>query len=165
MARLVERLAETWALAGGVLLLAIMLVTSVNVAGFGLDRIARVYGASVSGLPGYEDFVSLAISSAALMFLPYCQQKRGHVSVDLFVSAFPAWLQRNLDRSWLILTTAAAAFLAYWMVFGMLEARDDNVLSAVLGWPVWPFYAPGIVSLVLWALVAVIQVFEGYENA
>jgi hypothetical protein len=24
----------------------------------------------------------------------------------------------------------------------------------VLGWPVWPFYLPGIASLVLWAAVA-----------
>ena len=159
MARFAARLAEWWALAGGVLVLAIMIVTSVNVAAFGLDRIARVYGASVSALPGYEDFVRLAVSGAALMFFPYCQLRRGHVSVDLFVGMLPPAAGVVLDRLWLAATVALALFLAYWMTFGLLETRNDQALSPVLGWPEWPFYIPGIASLLLWALIAGIQVF------
>ena len=33
------------------------------------------------------------------------------------------------------------------------------LVSPVLGWPEWPFYLPGIVSLALWALVALSQIF------
>ncbi|MEO1265033.1 MAG: hypothetical protein AAFV26_04945 [Pseudomonadota bacterium] len=90
MSRAVTRVAESWALAGGIILLAIMAITSVNVAGFGLDRLARLFGANISGLPGYEDVVRLSISSAALMFLPWCQAQRGHVTVDLFGPAMPS---------------------------------------------------------------------------
>lgn len=147
------------------LVIAIMLVTSINVTGFGLDRIARLYGGSVSGLPGYEDFVGLAISCAALMFMPYCQLKRGHVNVELFVAMLPAVVQRALDRTWLIVTMLVTLFLAYWMVFGMLETRADNVSSAILGWPVWPFYVPGIVSLALWAFVALLQIITEHGDA
>ncbi|MGI9509865.1 MAG: TRAP transporter small permease subunit, partial [Geminicoccaceae bacterium] len=94
MSKLAERLAQGWALAGGILIMAIMIVTSVNVGAFGLDRIARLFGSNVAALPGYEDFVRLAISCAALMFLPYCQFRRGHVAVDLLVSRLPAWFRR-----------------------------------------------------------------------
>ena len=59
-----------------------------------------------------------------------------------------------------MITVVTAMFLAYWMWFGMLESRADGQLSRVLGWPEWPFYAPGIFSLLLWALVAAAQLFE-----
>lgn len=161
MTRLAEPIAAFWALAGGVLLVAIMIVTSINVGAFALDALARVFASSVSGLPGYEDFVSLAISCTAMMFLPYCQLKRGHVVVDLFANMFPPALQRGLDRLWLVCVVVLCAFLAYWMVIGMLETRDDNVLTPILGWVVWPTYLPGIASLILWGLIAMFQAVAG----
>lgn len=157
MAKLTERIAAIWALAGGVLILSIMIVTSVNGGAFALDRLARLAGSTIAALPGYEDYVRLTISSAAPMFLPYCQLHRGHVVVDLFVQAFPALLRATLDRAWLAATAALALFLAYWMTVGMVETRADNAMSPILGWPEWPFYLPGIVSLILWAVVATAQ--------
>ena len=165
MIRLTNRLAELWALLGGALVFSIMIATTINVAGFGLDRAARTFGWSVPGLPGYEDFVTLAIASAALMFLPYCQVRRGHVKVDVFTNLLPASAPQLLDRLWLFATAALAGFLAYWMLVGLLETRADNVLSPVLGWTVWPFYVPGIVSLILWGTVAAAQSFESEPDA
>ncbi|MEO1329444.1 MAG: TRAP transporter small permease subunit [Pseudomonadota bacterium] len=158
MSRALERLAALWAIVGGAILLLIVAVTVTNVAAFGLDRIARLWGGTVSGLPGYEDFVALAMGAAAPMLLPYCQAKRGHLAVDLLMSAAPEAVRRAIDAVALALTAAAALFLAYWMFFGMLETRDDGVLSRVLGWPEWPFYAPGVLSLLLWAAVAIGQI-------
>ena len=40
----------------------------------------------------------------------------------------------------------------------------DGALSRVLGWPEWPFYLPGIASLLLWASVAALQAFERDEH-
>lgn len=155
----IERTASAWALLGGGVLLAIVIVTTVNVGAFGLDKVARVFGATVSGLPGYEDFVRLAIGCGALMCFPYCQLRRGHVAVDLFAKLVPDRAQNVLDRCWTLLIAALAGFLAWWMVLGMLETRADHALSPVLGWPVWPFYIPGILSLILWAAVSVLQAF------
>ncbi|MEM8950456.1 MAG: TRAP transporter small permease [Pseudomonadota bacterium] len=164
MTKVAERLAAGFALMGGVLLIAIMIVTSINVSAFGLDRLARQFGSNVAALPGYEDFVRLAISSAALMFLPYCQFRRGHVAVDLFVSRLPERFRQSLDRLWLLAIVLLALFLAYWMLQGMLETQADNALSPVLSWPEWPFYLPGILSLLLWALVALVQAASGEEG-
>ena len=156
-----ERLAalvKLWALLGGLILIAIVIVTTLNVGAFSLDRVARLVGANVSGLPGYEDFVRLGISVAALSFFPYCQLQRGHVNVDLFAQHFSQSVQRALDIFWLLITALVAMGLAWYMVDGLLETKSDQVVSPVLGWPEWPFYAPGIVSLILWAAVALAQI-------
>ncbi|MBX2854474.1 MAG: TRAP transporter small permease [Rhodobacteraceae bacterium] len=160
MRHALDRLAAVWALLGGMILLTIVAVTVTNAGAFGLDKLARMGGATVAGLPGYEDFVTLAIGAASPMFLPYAQARRGHLAVDLFTSKASPSVQRGLERIGQLLTAALALFLAYWMVYGMLQTMDDNALSRVLGWPVWPFYGPGIVSLLLWAAVAAVQVFE-----
>ncbi len=153
-------LAAGWALAGGCLLLVIVVVTSWNVGSFLLSAL----GLPTRGLPGYEDAVRLLISVSALSFFPYCQDKRGHVAVDLFVSSLPARVQATLDRLWLAATAGAALFLGYWMTIGMIETRVDQTSSSILGWPEWPFYAPGLVSLALWAAIAAAQSLESAEE-
>lgn len=159
------RMADLFAMLGGVILAVIVAVTTTNTSAFILDRIAGILGRDVSGLPGYEDFVQLAISGAALMFFPFCQANRGHVAVELFMDRLPQVLQRAFDRVWLALTCVVALFLAYWMVFGLLEARADDAVTAVLGWSVWPFYLPGIVSMLLWGAVALAQMFGELNHA
>jgi TRAP-type C4-dicarboxylate transport system permease small subunit len=153
----VRRLAELWAMAGGLMLLAIVLVTTANVVAFAADRVARAWDGAVPGLPGYEDYVRLTIGCAALMFFPLAQARRGHVAVDIFVDYLPPALRRALERAWLVLTICLALFLAGWMLTGMLQAREDALVTGVLGWPDWPFYLPGMASLVLWAVVAATQ--------
>jgi len=157
MTALLHRIVVWWALAGGGVLLAIVLATVVNAGGFALDRLARLAGGTVPGLFGYEDFVRLAVSAAALMCFPYCQLKRGHVAVEFLADRLPAAAQRLIDASVSLGLAVSFAFLAYWMALGMAETRADGALSRVLGWPEWPFYLPGVLSLALSALVALQQ--------
>jgi len=164
MKALLQRATTGWALLGGVLVIAIVLVTAANVGAFMADRIASSFGSNVRALPGYEDFVRLAVSVAALTFIPYCQMRKGHIAVDLFVQAMPKVLQGLLDRLWLALTAALGAFLCYWMWVGMLETRSDNTLTPILGWPEWPWYGPGIISMALWCAVALGQLLEGRRH-
>ena len=157
--------AMIWAILGGIVILLIVAVTTANVGAFAIDRVARYFGSTFPALPGYEDFVRLAISCAALMFFPYCQLNRGHVFVDLLASRMSPGVKRALDTITLTLTVFLAVFLAYWMVLGMFETRADKAVSRVLGWLEWPFYIPGIVSLLLWALIAIAQIFEPNNGA
>jgi TRAP-type C4-dicarboxylate transport system permease small subunit len=157
MRRALARVAAGWALCGGALLLAVMVVTTLNALGFAGDRVARLVGMSLPGLPGYEDFVRLCVAMAALMFLPFCQSERGHIAVDLFATGMTSTVRGALDRFWLIATALLALFLAYWMTAGLIESRSDGAVTPVLGWPVWRSFAPGIASLLLWAAVAIVQ--------
>jgi TRAP-type C4-dicarboxylate transport system permease small subunit len=160
MKRVLYQAASWLAVLGGGVALLIAVVTMVNVGGFAIDKIARLFGSSFPSLLGYEDFVSLAISSAALMFFPYCQTRYGHVAVDVFMKLFPDWFGRVVDIVSAVLMMILALFLGYMMTKGVIEVRDDNTMSAILGWQVWPFYVPGIISMFLWALICATQIFE-----
>lgn len=161
MSKALDKIVSGWALLGGILTFLIVAVTTVNVIAFGIDRIARLFGANMTGIAGYEEFVQLTLSAIALMFFPYCQQQKGHVAVDLFADRMPLRLQGLLAKITLLLTIGVALFLAYWMTLGMISAYHDFAMSPILGWRNWPFYMPGILSLILWAVVAAQQLGEG----
>lgn len=160
MRRALNLVTAGWAILAGLILLSIVAVTVTNVGAFTADRVAQTWGSRVSGLPGYEDYVRLAVAAAIPMFLPYCQAQRGHLSVDLFLKKAPARFNRFIDRVSLVLMAATALFLAYWMTLGLYETMADGALSRVLGWQEWPFYIPGIASLILWAIVALSQLTD-----
>lgn len=151
------RASEFLTFVGGSLLFIIVAVTSVNAIGFALDKIARLWGGSVAGIPGYEDIVTLLIAPAAMLFLPYCQLKKGHIFVEFFTSRLSWRTRRAMDRLWTLGMGLLASFLLYWLPFGMLESRSDNAVSRVLGWAEWPFFIPGFFALALWAMISFSQ--------
>ena len=159
MEALLRKICLWWVYLSGILLLIVVVITVINISAFGLDKIARIYGSNVGALPGYEDFVKLLISCIALMFFPWAQAQRGHISVDFFANKFSSSWQKYLDILWLSLTFVLVIFLCILMFLGMLESKNDGALSSILGWIQWPFYIPGILSLALWSLVLAYQIF------
>lgn len=148
-----------WVYLAGLLLLIVVLTTVINIAAFGLDKVARIFDSNVSALSGYEDLVRLLTSCVALMFFPWAQAQRGHVAVDFFANKFSGKTQQVLDILWLTCTLILVVFLAVLMFMGMLESYEDGSVSTTLGWAEWPFYSPGIISLILWAIVLAFQIF------
>lgn len=159
MENLLRKVCLWWVYLSGVLLLLVVMTTVINITAFGLDKVARIFDSSVYGLSGYEDFVRLLISCIALMFFPWAQAQRGHVSVDFFAAKFSKKFQQTLDIFWLSCTLLLVIFLGVLMFLGLLESKADGALSSVLGWAEWPFYIPGIISLILWAAVLCFQIF------
>ena len=148
------------------MLLGIVFLTGINILGFSLDRVFRLFGSSFPGISGYEDIVTMAIGVAALSMLPYCQLKDGNVAVDLFVSKVPLWLQNFIDRITAVLMILVVAFLLCMLVYGTLEVKSDGDLTQVLGIPVWPFMCVSIVSCLLWLAASLLKLFprENYEQ-
>lgn len=148
-----------WVYLAGILLLITVLTTVVNITAFGLDKVARIFDSNVSALSGYEDLVRLLTSCIALMFFPWAQAQRGHVSVDFFANKFSDKWQHFFDILWLSCTLILVIFLGILMFMGMLESFDDGSVSSTLGWFEWPFYIPGVISLILWSFVLMFQIF------
>ena len=155
----IEKCINAWALFGGLLLLGIVLLTGMNVLGFGLDRILRFFESSFPGISGYEDIVTLAIGVTALTMLPYCQLKDGNVAVDLFMNKAAFWVQNLVDRITSILMIIVVAFLSCMLVYGVLEVKSDGDLTQVLGIPIWPFMCISIISCLLWLAASVLSLF------
>ena len=131
-----------WALLGGVILIFIMVMTSLNAFGFALDRLASLFGYHVSGLAGYEDVVRLTIACATIMFFPYCQLHRGHIIVDVFTANLSLKYKQILDKIYHIILIFFSLFLAYWMIIGMVENISDNALSPILGLSLMAILSP-----------------------
>ncbi|QFU09216.1 Tripartite ATP-independent periplasmic transporters, DctQ component [Rhodobacteraceae bacterium THAF1] len=160
-----ERIIRAWALLGGLVLLVIVGLTAVNAAGFTADAVAGALGGNVSGLPGYEDAVTLFVGVAALAMFPYCQMVGGHAAVDVFMSRAPGWANRSVALLSGLLIAAFAIWLAWMLSLGTLETRSDATETAVLGWPVWIFMPTAVVSCVLWALATLLQTFGAPDGA
>jgi len=156
----IERVTLVWTVLGGGLLLLIVLVTALNVGAYALDAIAGIWGGSVPALLGYEDLITYTVGVAVLMLFPYCQLRRGHVAVDLFVAHLPRRLRLAIARTSLAGMALLVVLLLYWMTLGMFESRADNVVAPILGWPEWPFYLPGLVSLGLWLAIVLLDLLR-----
>lgn len=156
--KLINQLVKYWALLGGLLLLTIIFVTAYNVTMFGADKLATaLFDKDVTGFSGYEEYVRMAISCVALMFFPWCHLRDGHVSVDILYHRFPDWMKVGVNVLNQVLIIIMCIFLVTYMWDGMFEVKADGIITTVLGWSEWPFYIPGMISLVLWALVAVVR--------
>lgn len=158
-----RRVVTLWALLGGVLLLVIVLATAINAAGFTANTLARIWGGSVAGLPGYEDGVTMLVGVAALAMFPYCQLVGGHAAVDVFLERAPAWADRAINVFSAVLMAVVALALAAMLAQGTLEVRSDRTETAVLGWPVWIFMPTAVFSCLLWALAALQALFKTPE--
>lgn len=155
---MLERLAAAFAIAGGTILLAIAAVTGINVLLYLVDLVAP---GRLGIVRGYEDLVRLGVGAAVPLLFPWCQLRRGHVAVDLVAERLPPPVRNGLEASGLGLTGSIALFLAFWMAQGLLESRADGRIAGVLGWPEWPFFVPGLFSLLLWAAIAADQLRGG----
>lgn len=161
---LLIRLITGWALFGGALLLVIVVLTAINTAGFTANAVARTWDGYVSGLPGYEDAVQMLVGVAALMMFPYAQLHRAHAAVDVVMQQAPAWANRGVT----ILSGIVLAILLVWMAWmltqGTLQMRGDRTETTVLGWPVWIFMPFAVISCLLWAVAAIIDVVAPVET-
>lgn len=142
---LVTKIATGWALAGGVVLLLVVLMHTWSVIGtqFGLP------------FPGDFELTEIGVAIAAFAFLPYCQITGANVTADIFTSrASP----RTLSVLSLIAALVAVVFsiLLLWRMWaGMLDQKNYEYETAVLQIPNWLGWIPILISLALWAICSV----------
>lgn len=140
----------TWAclaltLLGGALFLSAALVSVTSVIGRSFFT---------SPVTGDYELVQVMSAMGIAMCLPYCQLKRGHVFVDFFTLWAPESLKKWLD-AFATLVLAGTSFLLAWRCYlGMLDMREYEETSMVLGLPIWWGYVPMVPSFALLGLAA-----------
>ena len=158
MAGIVEKLAEWLALAGGATLVAIVILTMVSITGR-----AFIF-AGLSAVPGDFELVEAGTALAVFCFLPWCQLRGGHISVDLLAGKLGNGLEFALALAWNLLMTAALGLIAWRLWFGMLDRLRYNETSFILQVPVWIFYAvciPPVLVAVAASLLAAVRQAKG----
>lgn len=151
-----EKLANICALAAGVLLSFIILLTCASI----FSR--ELFGNSVVG-----DFelVGLATGAAIALFMPLCQLKQGNIIVDFFTVKMPKQINAGLDRLGALALAACFALLTWRTVVGGLNSYDTHIGSMLLGFPEWMVYAAMVPPFFLTTVIALHQVVFGFAHA
>ena len=151
--KLLERLAKLCAVAAGVLMTGITLLTCVSLIGRNTTGWTIVGDFELSGS---------AAGAAVALFMPWCQVRRGHIIVDFFTTGASARTQDALDRFGAFLLGGVMALMAWRSAMGGLSAWKSNAGSMMLGFPEWIVYACIVPPLALCALIAWAQALQGF---
>jgi TRAP-type C4-dicarboxylate transport system permease small subunit len=137
---LARRLIEWWALAGGVVLLGVALMTSWSAfSGWAFGK----------PLPGDFELTQIFVAVAVFAFLPYCQQTDANVTADLFTAGAGPRAVAGFRLAGALLALAVAVLLAWRTWAGLLDYRKYVETTAILKIPIWWAYVPAFASLVL----------------
>lgn len=152
MYALLERMAgfvaRSLALAGGMVLIAVVVMTCASIIGRALIPLG------LSPIRGDFEWVEIGTGFAVFSFLPWCVLQRGHATVDLFKPAFPPVLNRALDVVVDIAMLAAAILIAWRLHLGMLDKARFMETTFIIQVPVWKAYAAGLVGAYGFVFVA-----------
>lgn len=148
--RCADGLARGMAYLGGVVLIALVLLTCVSIAGRALVPF-RIGPGPVKGI---YDMTEIGIAAAVFAFLPWCQLNREHARVDLLKPAFPAGANRLLDLLFDIAMLAVAGVGSWRLYLGMLDKMRYGETTLIAQIPVWQGYLASLVGGCAFALVA-----------
>jgi TRAP-type C4-dicarboxylate transport system permease small subunit len=148
-----ESLAKLCAIAGGVLLTVITLLTCVSLT-----------GRNTTGWTIVGDFelTGAAAGAAIALFLPWCQMRRANIIVDFFTARAGARTTTLLDRIGALLLGVSMALLAWRAAIGGLNAWTSQAGSMMLGFPEWIVYAGIVPALALTAAIGLAQALRGF---
>jgi TRAP-type C4-dicarboxylate transport system permease small subunit len=140
-----------WALLGGIVLLALVVMNVISVLGSALLG---------TPFPGDFEMTEVGVAVAAFAFLPYCQLTGANVTADIFTSgAGPRWIALFA----LVASIVALGFslLLLWrMSNGMLDQKAYGYTTTILQFPHWLAFIPILISLALLAIASLITLVD-----
>lgn len=152
--RTLRRLASWLAVVGGIVLVAIIVLTVVSITGRSLGDL------DLGPIPGDFELVEGGTAFAIFAFMGWCQLNRGHIAVDLFAPWLGPRLNAVIDVVATVLMTVAAGIIAWRHTAGMLDKLDYAETTFILALPVWWFYAASLVGAVTFAVASAWTVRE-----
>lgn len=144
-----ERLARTVALAGGMLLVAVMGMTIASVLGRYLFN---------APIPGDYELTELACGIAVFAFFPWCHVRNANIVVDFFTSGMRPRHRAALDAIHAIVFTGVAGLLTWRLFVGGAYKLADGETTLFLAIPVHFAYFPALAGAGLLTAVAALAV-------
>lgn len=154
MPRFIQILARLSALTGGLVLAALIVMTSLSIVG-------RAFAfAGLGPVPGDFELVEAGIAFAVFAFLPWCTLNAGHATVDIFTNGLSEQVNRVLLAFWEIVMAATVAFIAWRLYEGMLGKVKNGETTFLLQFPVWWAYAACLVPACVTVVVALWSAYD-----
>lgn len=155
----IGRIAMVLAIVGGLALVALAALTVVSVTGRALLPLG------LGPVPGDFELVEAGCAFAVFAFLPWCQFRRGHVTVDVFVARVGRRAHAALSLVGNVLLTLCALLIAWRLQAGLADKLSYGETTFILEMPVWYGYAAAIVGAWLFALVGAYTVWRSLNEA
>jgi len=146
-------LAKLCAIAAGVLLTVVTLMTCVSLLGRNLVGTTIVGDFELSGA---------AAGAAIALFMPWCQLQRGNIIVDFFTAKASERTTAGLDRFGALLLGLTMALLAWRTTLGGINAWKSGSGTMLIGFPEWIVYVGMVPPLALTAVIGIAQAVRGF---
>ena len=150
--RVLYALSRLFALAGGLVLVALTLMSLVSIAGRALFS---------APLPGDYELVQVGSAIVIAAFLPLTQMRGGHVIVDFFTARSRPAVRAGLDTLGAALVAMCAAAFAWRLAVGALSLAEANDQTTILGIPTW---IPVAIMVPCFALFAAAGVYTAWQH-
>jgi TRAP-type C4-dicarboxylate transport system permease small subunit len=159
LGRAVFWLARYVAIAGGLVLTAIVIITVLSVIG------RAFIWAGLGSIRGDYELVEAGVGFAIFAFLPWTHLTRGHAVVSIFTDFLSAranaWIMVVSDA----LMLAIAAFIAWRHLLGTVDKFNYGETTLLLRMPLWWVYAAGLVGAAVFVVVAVYVLVRSVREA
>lgn len=148
LGRIANGIARWMALAGGLVLLAMIAIVVISVIG------RAFIWAGLKPILGDYELISVGMGFAIFAFLPWAHISRGHALVSLITDAFGdrvnAWILVITDLVMLL----GSAFIAWRLWLGMLDKFSYRETTILLGLSMGWAFAAAVVGAIAMVLVA-----------
>jgi TRAP-type C4-dicarboxylate transport system permease small subunit len=154
-ARIIGAIVKYWALLGGLILIALVLLTAASaLSNILLNR----------PVPGDYELVKHFVAVAVFAFLPYCQLTHSNVTVDIFTEGMSKRAKAAMLLLSSLLAIVFALILLRQMSLGFRDYLRYPETTATLHLPLWTAFPPILVSLVLLLAAATVTAAEGLRG-
>ena len=182
MRRLIYFLARFTAVIGGLVLMALVLMTTASIIGRTVNKMLhspffqeKLTGLSqglidmgIGEINGNYELLEAGVAFAIFSFLPICQYYGAHATVDVFTSFLPARVNRWIMAFWEVVLAAVIVLIIWRLYEGMQRYLGNGETTLFLQFPVWWTYAAsfasGVIASVVSVYCAVIRVIEAIRG-
>lgn len=161
--RVIEWLARSIALLGGLVLIGLVVLNTISIVGRSISKGMNTDGArewlgaiaqwvvdsGIDEINGTYELTEAGVAFAIFAFLPVCQLYGAHATVDVFTSSLGARSNRWLRAFWEIILTATIIFMTLRLNEGMMRYVRNGETTLFLQFPVWWSYAASLVAAVI----------------
>ncbi|WP_147110508.1 TRAP transporter small permease [Tateyamaria sp. syn59] len=165
MYRLVKWLSRFSAVIGGIVLVALVLLTTLSIVGRELSKLGHALGegwfgqmllaSGVDEIKGTYELTEAGVAFAIFAFFPVCQFYGQHATVDVFTSTLPRRGLGWLRAFWEVVLAAVIVFIGLRLYEGMLRYLGNGETTLFLQFPVWWAYAASVGAAAIAGLTAV----------
>lgn len=152
---LARRMITGWALVGGLVLVAVVMVNAWS-----------ILAGTLFNKPFAGDFelTEMGAAIAAFCFLPYCQLAGANVSADIFTMRASPRMVALMSVIAATLAILFAALLIWRMSAGLQDYREYEEFTGILEIPIWWAFVPALISLAFLFVASLITLSDALTS-